>query len=72
MHQVNISPGWLHLTSSRRDVVDVRGAKSWIAIRELGNSGADVARYLGVIYSCVIRIFVSGPQPDIDDLFRKI
>jgi predicted transcriptional regulator len=39
---------------------------SWIAVRELGYSGADVARYLGVTNSCVTRLVSAGRVPDID------
>ncbi len=52
----NISLGELRSGSRRRDVTRARGSISWIAVRELGYSGADVARYLGVTNSCVVRI----------------
>ena len=35
-------------SSRRRDVVGARCSISWIAVRELGYSGADVTRYLDV------------------------
>jgi predicted transcriptional regulator len=47
-------------------------AASWIAVRELGYSGADVARYLGVTNSCVTRFVASGQRPDVDDLIKKL
>jgi hypothetical protein len=50
----NISLGELRSGSRRRDVTKTRGSISWIAVRELGYSGADVARYFGVTNSCVI------------------
>ena len=38
---------------------------------ELGYSGADVPRYLGVTNSCVTRFVASGQKPDVDDLIRE-
>jgi chromosomal replication initiation ATPase DnaA len=57
----NISLGELCSGSRRRVVVEARGLVSWIAVRELGYSGADVARCLGVTNSCVTR-FVASVQ----------
>jgi REP element-mobilizing transposase RayT len=68
----NISLGELCSGSRRRVVVEARGSISWIAVRELGYSGADVARYLGVTNSCVTRFVASGQKPDVDDLIRKL
>jgi REP element-mobilizing transposase RayT len=68
----NISPGELCSGSRRRVVVEARGSMAWIAVRELGYSGADVARYLGVTNSCVTRFVASGKKPDVDDLIRKV
>ncbi len=47
-------------------------AEEGAAVRELGYSGADVARYLGVTNSCVTRFVTSGEKPDVDDLIRKL
>ena len=58
--------------SRRRVIVEARGVVSWIAVRELGYSGADVARYLGVTNSCVTRFVASGKKPDVDDLIGKL
>ena len=68
----NISLGEPCSGSRRRAVVEARGSISWIAVRELGYSGADVARYLGVTNSCVTRFVASGEKPDVDDLIRKL
>jgi chromosomal replication initiation ATPase DnaA len=68
----NISLGELRSGSRRRAVVEARGSISWIAVSELGYSGADVARYLGVTNSCVTRFVASGKKPDVDDLSRKL
>ena len=68
----NISPVELRSGSRRRDVTRARGSISWIAVRELGYSGADVARYLGVTNSCVTRFVASGQKPDVDDLIKKL
>jgi len=56
----------------RRVVVEARGAIAWIAVRELGYSGADVARFLGETNSCVTRFIASDKRPDVDDLIRKL
>ena len=68
----DISLGELSSGSRRRDVVEARGSISWIAVRELGYSGADVARYLGVTNSCVTRRVASGLKPDIEEFIRNI
>ena len=52
--------------SRRRKLVNTRRAVSWIAVNELGYSGAEVARYLGVTNSCVTRFLSSGEKPDIE------
>jgi hypothetical protein len=67
-----ISLGELLSGSRRRDVVEARCSISWIAVRELGYSGADVARYLGVSNSCVTRLVASGKKPDVDDLIKNL
>jgi REP element-mobilizing transposase RayT len=59
-----VSAGELCSGSRRRPVVAARGALAWIAVRELGYSGADVARYLGVSTSCITRTVAAGQQPD--------
>ncbi len=46
--------------SRRHEIVEARRIVSWIAVRELGYSGADVARYLGVTTSCDNRSVSSG------------
>ena len=64
----NVSIGELQSGGRRRAVVQARRAMSWIGVRELGYSGADVARYLGVTNSCVTRLISAGQAPDIDDI----
>ncbi|MEA1947728.1 MAG: hypothetical protein U9N83_10580 [Thermodesulfobacteriota bacterium] len=49
----SISMGELRSGGRRRAVVKARRAMSWIGVRELGYSGADVARHFGVTNSCV-------------------
>jgi hypothetical protein len=68
----NISLGELRSGSRRRDAAKARGSISWIAVRELGYCGSDVARYLGVTNSCVTRFVASGQKPDVDDLIKKL
>jgi putative transposase len=64
----NVSIGELRSGGRRRAVVQARRAMSWIGVRELGYSGADVARYLGVTNSCVTRMISAGRKQDIDDI----
>ena len=64
----NVSMGKLHSGGRRRAMVKARRALSWIGVRELGYSGADVARYLGVTNSCVTRMISTGRKQDIDDI----
>ena len=54
--------------SRRRELVNARQIVSWIAVHELGYSGAEVARYLGVTNSCITRFISSGQKPDIDSI----
>jgi REP element-mobilizing transposase RayT len=68
----NITPGELQSGSRRHDVVIARGALSWIAVRELGYSGADVARYLGVTTSCITRLVSKTKPPDLEDLIHHL
>jgi putative transposase len=67
-----ISPAKLRAGSRRRVVVETREAVSRIAVREPGNCGAHVARYLGVNNSCVTRFVAAGNNPDVDDLIGKL
>ena len=64
----NVSIGELRSGGRRRAVVKARHAMSWIGVRELGYSGADIARYLGVTNSCVTRMISAGRKQDIDDI----
>ena len=68
----DVSMGELCSGGRRRMVVEARGSLSWVAVRELGYSGADVARFLGVTNSCVTRFVASGKKPDVDDLISKL
>ncbi len=63
LHHANISPGELRSGSRRRIFVEARGSISWIAVRELGYSGAHVARNLGVTNSCISASFYLHPGP---------
>ena len=56
--------------SRRREIVQARRIVSWVSVRELGYSGAEVARYLGVTNSCVTRFLSSGRKPDMDDIIK--
>ena len=64
----DISIGELRSGGRREAVVKARRAMSWISVRELGYSGADVARYLGVTNSCVTRLISSGRAQDVADI----
>ena len=67
-----ISVGELCSGSRRQRVVQARAALSWVGVRELGYSGADVARYLGVTNSCVTRIVSSETKPPVEALIRDL
>jgi hypothetical protein len=67
-----ISLGELCSGSRRREIMEARGIVSWIAVRELGYSGADVARYLGVTSSCVTKSVLSGKRPDVRDYINQL
>jgi REP element-mobilizing transposase RayT len=64
----NVSIGELQSGGRRKAVAKARRAMSWIGVRELGYSGAEVARYLGVTNSCVTRLISSGKEQDIEDI----
>ena len=70
--QYKISAGELCSGSRRQSVVRARAALSWIGVRELGYSGAEVARYLGVTNSCVTRIVASASRPPVDELIKAL
>lgn len=63
-----VSPGELCSGSRRHTVVAARTALSWVAVRELGYSGADVARFLGVTNSCVTRSVASASADVVGDV----
>ena len=67
-----ISLGELCSGSRRSEIVETRGILSWIAVRELGYSGADVARYLGVTNSCVTKSVSSWKRPDMRDYVNRV
>jgi len=56
-----VSSGELRSGSRRAEIVEARRVFSLLAVKELGYSGAEVARYLGVTNSCVTRA-VSGKE----------
>jgi putative transposase len=63
-----VSLGELISGSRRHVAIKSRRIVSWIAVRELGYSGAEVARYLGVTNSCITRFIASGEKPDTEGL----
>ena len=68
----NVSIGELRSGGRRRAVVQARRAMSWIGVRVLGYSGADIDRYLGVTNSCVTRMISSGRKQDTDDISLEL
>jgi chromosomal replication initiation ATPase DnaA len=64
----NVSIGELRSGGRRKAVVQARRVITWIGVRELDYSGADVARYHGVTNSCVTRMISTGKKSDIDDI----
>ncbi len=67
-----VSPGELCSGSRRHPVVMARYAVAWIAVREIGYSGAEVARHLGVSNSCITRSVATGSRPDVGALLDRI
>ena len=70
--EYQISVGELCSGSRRLSVVQARAVLSWVAVRELGYSGAEVARYLGVTNSCVTRIVASDTKPPVEELIKEL
>jgi len=62
----NVSLAELLSGSRRGELVNARRIVSWIAINELGYSGAGGARHLGVTNFCVTRFLSSGEKPSIE------
>ncbi len=62
----NVSLAELISGSRRRGLVNARRIVSWIAVNELGYSGAEVARHLGVTNSCITRFLSSGEKSAIE------
>ena len=60
-----VSISELRSGSRRREIVNSRRVFSWLAVRELGYSGAEVARFLGVTTSCVTRAVLLGEEPKV-------
>jgi chromosomal replication initiation ATPase DnaA len=58
-----ISSGELRSWSRRAEIVKARRVFSLLAVKELGYSGAAVARYLGVTNSCITRVVSRGNAP---------
>ncbi len=61
----NVSNHELRSGGRRKPVADARRVMCWVSVWELGYSGAEVARFLGVTNSCVTRIIAVGKKPDI-------
>jgi len=64
----NVSIGELRSGGRRRAVVQARRVMSLIGVRELGYTGAEVARYLGVTNSCVTRMVLAAKKQEIDEI----
>ena len=67
-----VSAGELRAGSRRRPVVAARRALAWLAMREFGYSGADVARHLGVSTSCITRAAATPRPPAVTVLMETI
>lgn len=65
LHKVSV--GEIRSGSRRHEIVEARRVFSWLAVKELGYSGAEVARYLGVTTSCVTRTISEGNGFDRED-----
>jgi len=64
----NVSSSELLSGSRRHEPVKARRIISWLAVHELGYSGAEVARHLGVTTSCITRFLASKEKPDIEGI----
>ena len=62
VHGINF--GELRSGSRRDEIVEARRVFSFLAVKELGYSGAAVARYLGVTNSCVTRAVSAEEAPE--------
>jgi putative transposase len=60
----HVSPGELRSGSRRQEIAEARQIFSWLAVKEIGYSGAEVALYLGVTTSCVTRTISTGKEPE--------
>lgn len=69
--KLDISLGELRFGSRRREVVEARRIVSWIGASELGYSGAELARYLGVTNSRVTRVISSDHELDVEDVTQQ-
>jgi len=67
----NISKAELLSGSRRREPVKARRIISWVAVHEVGYSGAEVARHLGVTTSCITRFLALEEKPDIVGIIWK-
>lgn len=65
----NISTSELISGSRRHEIVEARHILSFLAVIELGYSGAEVARYLGVTTSYITRVVSSGKGRAREDYF---
>ena len=63
----NISIPELRSGSRRHEIEEARRILSFLAVTELGYSGAEVARYLGVTTSCITRAISKGKWPERKD-----
>ena len=70
-NEFDISTNELRSGSRRKTIIEARQIVSLLAVRELGYSGAEVARFLGVTNSCVTRI-VSNTKPNINELKKLL
>ena len=64
VHGVSVAA--LRSGSRRRAITEPRRVLCWLAVRELGYSGAEVARFIGVTTSCANRAASAGERPQVD------
>jgi len=64
VHGVTVNE--LRSGSRRHEIAEARRVLSWLAVKEFGYSGAEVALYLGVTNSCVTRTVSRGNRPKIE------
>ena len=57
--------------SPRHEIAETCRVLSWLKVKELGHSGAEVAHYLGSMTSCINRAVSLGKEPSFHEKEAK-